>query len=107
MKNLARLSSLMLLAILTLAFLSFPEALHAGRGLAERVIIRRDNFGVPHILGETEEAAAFGMGYAQAEDHAVEIARRFITARGEQAKFFGTGAESDFRMKRYGNYEVA
>ena len=47
------------------------------------------------------------MGYAQAEDHAVEVARRFVTARGEGAKYLGTDAESDFRMKRYGNYEVA
>src|SRR5262249_12043466 len=54
-----------------------------------------------------EEAAAFGMGYAQAEDYCVEIARRFVGARGEEAKYFGTGVENDFRKKRYGNYEVA
>ena len=107
MKNVARLSSAALLTLLALTAPLFPKPLHAGPSLAEQVTIRRDNFGVPHILADTEEAAAFGMGYAQAEDHAVEIARRFITARGEQAKFFGTGAESDFRMKRYGNHEVA
>ena len=106
MKKLARLSSVALLALFAISAMP-PPAIKAARGLAEQVVIRRDNFGVPHILGETEEAAAFGMGYAQAEDHAVEIARRFITARGEQAKFFGTGAESDFRMKQYGNHEVA
>jgi acyl-homoserine lactone acylase PvdQ len=42
------------------------------------VIIRRDTFGVPHILAETEAAAGFGLGYAQAEDHAAEMARRFL-----------------------------
>ncbi len=79
----------------------------ATKPLADRVIIRRDTYGVPHILAETEEAAAFGMGYAQAEDHAVEVARRFLSARGEEAKYTGLGVESDFESKRYGLHEVA
>ena len=37
--------------------------------LSGLVTIRRDKYGVPHILGQTEEAAAFGQGYATAEDH--------------------------------------
>jgi acyl-homoserine-lactone acylase len=71
--------------------------------LAKRVTIRRDTYGVPHILAETEEAASFGLGYAQAEDHAVEIARRFIGGRGENAKYFGTSVESDLLIKRFNN----
>lgn len=66
--------------------------------LTSQVLIRRDTFGVPHILAETEEAALFGMGYAQAEDHCVEIARRLISARGEEAKYTGLGAENDLRQ---------
>ena len=54
--------------------------------LARSVTIDRDTNGVPHIRAATEEAAAFGFGYAQAEDHAEEIARRLIGARGELAK---------------------
>lgn len=72
--------------------------------LAEQVIIRRDAYGVPHILANTEEAAAFGFGYAQAEDHCIEIARGFVAARGEEAKYFGQGIESDFLLKRFDNY---
>jgi acyl-homoserine-lactone acylase len=45
--------------------------------LAQQAVIRRDTFGIPHILAGSEEAAAFALGFAQAEDHAVEIARRF------------------------------
>ncbi len=71
-----------------------------------QVTIRRDTYGVPHILGKTEEAAAFGFGFAQAEDHAVEIARRLISARGESAKYFGRGAEADLLLKEFDNYEV-
>ncbi len=106
-KNFASLLCLLMTAFALLPTLGYERARAAGRTLAEQVIIRRDNFGVPHILAETEEAAAFGMGYAQAEDHAVEVARRFVTARGEGAKLLGADVESDFRMKRYGNYEVA
>ena len=73
--------------------------------LSDQVTIRRDTYGVPHILAKTEESAAYGMGYAQAEDHCVEIARRFISARGEEAKYTGTGIESDFTAQRYGLYE--
>ena len=37
--------------------------------IAAQVTIYRDEYGVPHIVGETEEATFFGYGYAQAEDH--------------------------------------
>src|SRR5437764_1367906 len=62
------------------------SALPAFGDLASDSTIRRDTFGIPHILAKTEEAASFAMGYAQAEDYCVEIARRFLSARGEQAK---------------------
>ena len=44
--------------------------------LAAQAVIRRDTFGIPHIIADSEEAAAFAFGYAQAEDHAAEIGRR-------------------------------
>ncbi len=72
--------------------------------LAANVTIRRDNYGVPHILAKSEEAAAFGMGWAQAEDHCIEIARRFVGSRGDQAKYLGGSPDSDFFVKRYGVY---
>jgi acyl-homoserine-lactone acylase len=74
--------------------------------LAATVVIRRDTYGIPHILAKTEEAAAFGFGYAQAEDHCLSIARRLVVARGEAAKRLGQGTESDFLMKRFDNLEV-
>lgn len=72
--------------------------------LAAQATIRRDNVGVPHILANTEEAAAFAFGYAQAEDHAGEIGRRYIRARGQEALYFGNeGVENDFRMGHFDN----
>jgi acyl-homoserine-lactone acylase len=78
------------------------------RQLAAQSVIRRDDFGIPHILAETEEAAAFAFGYAQAEDHAVEIGRRYVAARGEAALHFGRSAiENDFNMARFDNVAEA
>jgi len=72
--------------------------------LAAQVLIRRDTYGIPHILAETEEAAAFAFGYAQAEDHAAEIGRRYIAARGEAAAFFGEpGLSGDVAMAQFDN----
>jgi acyl-homoserine-lactone acylase len=69
-------------------------------GLAAQVTIRRDNYGVPHILAATEEAAAFGHGYASAEDHVLVMGRLYLKARAEEAATFGEEfAESDFRVK--------
>ena len=68
--------------------------------LASQVTIRRDTFGVPHILAETEVAAAFGYGYAAAEDHVLPIARLYLKARSEEAQYFGPEhVESDLLTK--------
>jgi acyl-homoserine-lactone acylase len=81
-----------------------PSADH----LAQQATIRRDTYGIPHILAETEEAAAFAFGYAQAEDHAAEIGRRYISARGEAALTFGEAALSnDLAMAQFDNLAVS
>ena len=101
-----RLLPFVLIAVAFAAPWSLPtldpaQALAASRPLADRVLIRRDTFGIPHIVGETEGAVAFGFGYAQAEDHAAEMARRFLAARGEAAKHFGPSAlEGDLAVRR-------
>jgi acyl-homoserine-lactone acylase len=73
----------------------------AGDDLASQVTIRRDTFGVPHILAPTEEAAYFGQGYVSAEDHILVMAREYLKARGEEAAYFGEAfADNDFAMKQ-------
>ncbi len=55
-------------------------------------------------MAETEAAAGFGFGYAQAEDHAAEMARRFLAARGDAAKHLGPSAlDGDLAMRRLDN----
>jgi acyl-homoserine-lactone acylase len=91
-------------ALCALALPPLLVPLDAGKPLAERVVIRRDTFGVPHITGETEAAVAFGFGYAQAEDHAAEMARRFLAARGEAARHLGPAfLDNDLAMRRWDN----
>jgi len=76
--------------------------------LAQHVTIRRDTWGIPHILADSEEAAAFGFGYAQAEDHGAEIGRRYLAGRGEQAKYFGEpGLVNDAAMAQFDNLAEA
>lgn len=76
--------------------------------LAKQVTIRRDQFGVPHLLGQTEEAAYFGQGYACAEDHVLVMARLFLRGRGEEAAQFGEAfVEGDFAIKQLRLWEGA
>jgi acyl-homoserine-lactone acylase len=70
--------------------------------------VRRDNYGVPHILAATERAAAMAQGYCEAEDHLEELARLFLRARGRLAETFGERfLASDLLMHRLGIPEVA
>jgi acyl-homoserine-lactone acylase len=72
-----------------------------GDDLAAQVTIRRDTYGVPHILAATEEAGAFGQGYASAEDRVLVMARLYLQARGEEAAYFGGAfAAADFLVKQ-------
>ena len=53
--------------------------------------IRRTTSGIPHVHAENLESAAFGMGYAQAQDLVCHLADAFVKARSERAKYFGPG----------------
>ena len=70
-------------------------AASAAEPLAEQVTIYRENFGVPHIVGETEEATFFGYGYAQAEDHLESMMLQYRDAQGRRAEIQGFAALGD------------
>ena len=55
--------------------------------------IIRDRFGVPHISGRRDADAAFGMGYAHAQDDFPTLQRAFLSARGRLATLDGMLAE--------------
>ncbi|WBL41372.1 acylase [Algoriphagus halophytocola] len=70
--------------------------------IAERVEIIRDDFGIPHIYGETDADAVFGMLYAQCEDDFRRVERNYIWATGRLAELEGEEAiYSDLRANLY------
>src|SRR5262245_23953246 len=69
----------------------------APRGKTWDVRIRRDEWGVPHVLGKTDADAAYGLGYAQCEDDFATVQEAVFTARGRLAELQGqSGVESDY-----------
>ncbi len=72
-----------------------PWSLQARDPLAGQVSIYRDEYGVPHIVGETEEATFFGYGYAQAQDHLEKMFIQYRDAQGRRAEVQGFQALGD------------
>ena len=51
--------------------------------------IRRDGFGVPHVVAEDFPSLAYGIGYAFAEDNLCTLMDYTVTVRGERSRWFG------------------
>ena len=66
---------------LLLCFLPVAHAAH--------VTILRDEYGVPHIFAADAAGAAFGSGYAQAQDRLEEMLKNYRRAEGTMAEAFG------------------
>src|SRR5215470_10155982 len=77
--------------IVTIALLTFAASAFVPSPIRgdKKVEILRDEYGVPHIFATTEAAAAFGSGYAQAEDRLEELLRHYRRAEGTMAEAFG------------------
>src|SRR5881397_3026011 len=75
----------------TLAFLVLVSAPAFALTGAGTVTITRDPFGIPHVVGDTREAMAFGAGYALATDRLFEtdVIRRL--AQGRLSEILGAG----------------
>ena len=65
--------------------------------------LERDNYGVPHVRGETETAAWFGMGYACAQDRLFQMDYDRRRACGRWAEIAGsTALGADVLARRLG-----
>jgi penicillin amidase len=76
--------------------------------LDAKIEIVRDAHAVPHIQAESFRDAAYGLGYAHAQDRLwqMEMARRFV--QGRLAELFGASAfGSDALMRTLGLYTAA
>ena len=62
--------------------------------------IKRDIYGVPHVYGETDADAAFGLAYAHAEDDFKNIAENMYLYRAQMGLRDGiSGAVQDYLIK--------
>lgn len=81
-----------------------PAAAEAG----EKVTLYRDEWGVPHIYAESDRGAAYGLGYAQAEDRLEDIYIALRTGLGRMSEVFGSDfTEQDYVMRLLKNEELA
>lgn len=97
MKTIFKILGLLLIIALVGAaiYLRTPSGDHYSKSdIRERAAtydarIIRDNYGVPHIFGNTDADASFGFGYAHAEDDWATIQDVVIAARGMSAQYKG------------------
>ena len=68
--------------------------------LSQMVTIHRDQWGVPHIMGPTDECVVFGMGYAQAEDYFWQLEDTTIRGLGRYAEVAGSSGIEDDLLNR-------
>jgi penicillin amidase len=85
---------------LLLALGSFTAASRPTAAADSSTTIYRDEFGIPHVFAPTLEDAAYGIGYAQAEDRLEELLKNYRRATGTMAEVFGPGSFRDDLMQR-------
>jgi penicillin amidase/acyl-homoserine-lactone acylase len=82
-----------------------PAALIA-RAASYHVRIRRDSWGVPHVLGRTDADVAFGIGFAHSEDDFATIQEVALASRGQLAASEGLkGATTDYLVHLFRVWE--
>src|SRR4051812_30405866 len=69
------------------------ESVARAEAMAKRVTITRDEFGVPHVHGDTDAAAVFGGMYARAEDEMSHIEAAYAAMIGRGALIGGKARE--------------
>lgn len=64
-------------------------------------VIRRTEYGVPHIVASGFHGAGLGLGYAQAEDYGTRVIVSLVRAKGWMGRTFGRDSmASDFDARR-------
>src|SRR6266705_1233120 len=80
-----------LVALTLLLFLSVAWLPQAAASETNEATLYRDEFGIPHVFAPTLEAAAYAVGYAQAEDRLEELLKNYRRACGTMSEVFGPG----------------
>jgi len=74
------------------------------------VTVHRDDFGVPHVLAETEEAGAYALGWLHAERRLDVVLDRYLRVSGRSAAALGAergSVDADVEVLRWGHLEEA
>src|SRR5581483_8535301 len=58
--------------------------------------IKRDQHGIPNIIGDNFADIGFGYGYAIAQDNICELAESYVTVQGERSIYTGKGVQGTF-----------
>lgn len=77
-----------------------PREIAKWKSQAKNVTIIRDNYGVPHIYGNTDVDAVFGLMYAQCEDDFRRVEMNYIEKLGRLAEINGERSLYDDLMIR-------
>lgn len=98
-RGLGVLLALVVVAATTVLLLDVPNrpgridaAPLIAKAKAYDVVIRRDRWGVPHVLGKTDADAAFGLAFAHSEDDFATIQQVALATRGKLAAEEGLDA---------------
>ncbi|MGD8902322.1 MAG: acylase [Anaerolineae bacterium] len=92
-----RIAAVILLILLAaIAYIFWPESANLDELVDAKpgydVRILRDEWGVPHVFGQTDADVAYGLAYAHAEDDFLTIQQTLLAARGDLATVYGMDA---------------
>jgi acyl-homoserine-lactone acylase len=79
------------IAVVVLALAAAPAS-----AASFEVTIKRDDHGIPNIIGQNFADVGFGYGYAIAEDNICELAESYVTVNGERSRYSGEGVQGSF-----------
>jgi acyl-homoserine-lactone acylase len=90
-------------------FLISCQRVHQHSGWnTKNIQIARDEFGVPHIFGQSDADAAYGLAYAHAEDDFETIQKTVLAGKGLAGRVYGEeGAAIDFFVHLLDTKEIA
>jgi len=98
---------LIMLSFLTIITFTYMMRHRSSMGSA-KVTIYRDHFGIPHVVGESEEATFYGFGYAQAEDHLLDMVHNYLRASGRLSEYLGRSyLDEDYKTRLIGASQLA
>jgi acyl-homoserine-lactone acylase len=86
--------TLSLLLTLSLSYAQPPDTMEILRleKQAKQVSIIRDNWGIPHVYGETDADVVFGLLYAQCEDDFKRVEMNYIEKLGRMSEVNGAAS---------------